>query len=442
MKNNKFYEELKQLVAFKSVSSDPAYRKNILACAAYLKRRLEKTGATVKLIGTRGYPLVAGRIERNKAWPTVAIYNHYDVQPITEPEKWNSDPFVLKAAGGKYFGRGASDNKGNLVICLLAVEKALSRNLPLNFEFIYEGEEESCSRNFREGIFKARKHLNPDSIIVADSGWFSRNQPSIVYGMRGVIYMHWNIRTGAHAVHSGELGGVARNPLEELMAAAAKCHDPKTGRILIPGIYKNVRKPGREEIRNWLKVDVSADALRRTHNLKGLRVKGKAALLKTIWALPTFEVHGCVGGYMKKNGVMTVIPPDGQLLVSMRLVPDQEPDEIFKIVKKHVAGLNPDIEIRLAVAAKPYLGDYKSKEVKAASRVLEKCFGLPAIKARMGGSVGAVAHMRDAFGKAQIFCMSFGLPEYGIHGPNEYFEKKQAEKGIEALFAYLEMLSK
>ena len=439
-KNNEFYNELKQLVAFPSISSDPGYRESLFECASYLQGKLENIHAETKMIETKGYPLIVAKIERNPLWPTIAIYNHYDVQPIAEPDKWESDPFVLRAKNGKYFGRGASDNKGNLLIALKAVERALEHDIALNFEFIYEGEEESGSPNFKEGMYKAKKFLNPDSIIVADAGWVSKDQPSIIYGLRGLLYMHWDLKTGDKSMHSGGFGGAVRNPVEELMQVVVKCHDSKTGRILIPGVYEKVKEPDKEEVKNWMDVDIDAEKLIKIHKLTNLRVKDKVSLLKALWAMPTFEVHGCIGGYMKKDGRMTVIPPEAQLLVSMRLVLDQKPEEIFELVTRYVAKLNPDIEVKMVSAANPYVGDYNSKEIRNASQSLKNCFGFPVVKIRMGGSIGAVVDMHDILGKPQMLLMSFGLPEYGTHGPNEYFEQKQADRGISAFLNYFKLM--
>jgi len=440
--NQNFYEELRRLVAFPSISSDPAYAGSVRDCALYLKKRLERLPAEVKLIKTNGHPLIVARIKRNPSWPTVAIYNHYDVQPIAEPDKWKSAPFVLKSEKGRYYGRGAADDKGNLLAALLAVELALARGLALNFEFIYEGEEESGSPNFKAGIARARGFLNPDSIIIADGGWVSKAQPTLIYGIRGLLYMHWNMKTGKKASHSGETGGAARNPLEELMSAAVKCHDAKTGKILIPGVYKKVKRPSKDELQSWDRIALGVDEFMKMHELKTLRVKNKSALLKTIWARPTFEVHGCVGGYMKKDGRMTLVPSEGQLLVSMRLVPEQKPEEILKQVRSYVAKLNPDIKISVTSQSQPYVGHLQSAEVNAATQALEKTFRLPVIKARIGGSIGAVADLHATFENARMFVMSFSLPEYGIHGPNEYFEHRMAMGGIKAFYDYFEIISK
>lgn len=436
-----FADELKQLVAIPSISSDPEYKGSILECASYLERRLKDLGAKPELVETAGYPLLVARIENDPSMPTVAIYNHYDVQPIAEPDKWESDPFILSISDGKYFGRGASDDKGNLVVALKAVELALKENLPLNFELIYEGEEEKGSPNFKEGIDKVREFLKPDSIVVADGGWLSRERPSIEYGLRGLLYMHWNLKTGEKGAHSGSVGGAARNPLEELMEAVSKCHNPRSGEILIPGIYDKVREPKDEEIQHWVDSGFDPDAFMKAHRLKDLRVRDKVALLRTIWAQPTFEVHGCIGGYMKKDGRMTVVPPAGQLLVSMRLVADQDPDEVFDLVTRYLAKLNPEIEVKKVSAAKPYLGEFDSREINAASRALEESFSLPVSKIRSGGSIGAVVEMYEALNHPPILIMAFSLPEHGVHGPNEYFDKRQAQGGIKTFFHYFKSIS-
>ena len=436
-----FVADLRSLVKFPSVSSDPAHAADVADCAAHLNNRLKALHADTRIVKTKRHPLIAARIEQNPSWPTIALYGHYDVQPIAAPDKWESDPFLLRIEGDKYFARGASDNKGNLVAAIHAVEKALEDRLKLNFAFLCEGEEELGSPNFRQAVQAASDFIKPDCTISVDGHWVSRERPSVGYGMRGLLYMHWDIRTGEKAVHSGSLGGAARNPLIELMAAAMKCYDPDTGKILIPGLYDTVRPTSEKELCHWLDSIPSPDELRETYKLKALRHKDKAALAKAIIAMPTFEIHGCVGGYMKKDGKMTVIPPDGQLLVSLRLVPDQNPDDIFDLVRDFVARVNPEIHVTKTAAARPYSTDPDGKEINAACRALTEVSGYPACKMRGGGTIGALAEMYDHLGKAPTFIMAFSLPEHDAHSPNEHFDRAQAQTGVAALYAFFKALA-
>lgn len=435
-----FMNELSDLVSIPSVSSDPDYEESIHKCAEILKGKLENMGAKTRLIQTSGYPLVVGNISNKKAVKTIAIYNHYDVQPIASPDEWKSAPFELAQDGDKWYARGASDDKGNLLVVLKAVKLAIRENLPINFQFIYEGEEEKGSPNFVEGLKKAKQYLNPDIVIVADGGWISRNQPTIEYGLRGLLYMHWNLKTARKNAHSGSVGGAARNPILEVAEACSRCIDAKTGKIKIPGVYDDVRKLKPGELESWMESGFEVDQFMQKHGLHSLRSNRLEEVLKAIWARPTFEAHGLVGGYMKKDGRMTVLPKETQLLVSMRLVADQDPDKIFELVKRHLEKINPDIEVVKVSAAKPYLGKFDSPNLQAASRALNETFGLPVAKIRAGGSIGAVPTMYDILGQPEILLMAFGLPEHGAHGPNEYFDHKMAQGGIKAYFKYFETI--
>ena len=426
---------MKQLVEFRSVSSDPECTDGVRECACWLQSRLENLPAETRRIETEGHPLIFARIEKDPSYPTVAIYNHYDVQPIAAPDQWRSDPFTLCVDGDRWYGRGATDNKGNLLAALHAAQLALEHGLKLNLEFIYEGEEEVGSPNFRQGLDHCRDFLKPDCIVAADGKWLSRERPCISYGSRGLLLMHWNLRTAEKGGHSGTLGGVARNPLAELMAAFTQCYDPKTMRIPIPGIYDKVREPTEAEVRAWMNAELEPEELMAAYTLKDIRTKDKEAMVRATLANPTFEVHGCVGGYMKKDGKMTVIPPEGQLLLSMRLAPDQDPDEIFEQVRRFVAELNPDIDVRKAETCRCYSGDPESKAIRAAAQALQDTFGHAASVSRTGATIGALAEMADALG-APAFMMGFSLSEHAAHGPNEYFERQQAEGGVKTLFQF------
>jgi acetylornithine deacetylase/succinyl-diaminopimelate desuccinylase-like protein len=435
-RTQEFIDELSQLIAFRSISSDQACSNDTLNCASWLQSRLENLPAKIRRINTDGYPLIVARIEKNPSYPTVAIYNHYDVQPIAAPDLWQTDPFELCVKDDRWYGRGASDNKGNLVTALHAVELALAEELKLNLEFIYEGEEESGSANFRQGLDCCSDFLKPDCIVVADGKWLSRERPSINYGARGSLYMHWNLRTAEKNVHSGSLGGVARNPLAELMSAFVQCYDSKTMRILIPGIYDNVREPSVVEVNNWMEVEMGSEELIETYKLRGIRTHDKEDIVRSILAKPTLEVHGCIGGDMRKDGKMTIIPSEGQLQLSMRLVSEQDPTKIFAQVRNYLSKINPDIEVCMVKSGRCYSGDPQSNPIRFAVQALHHAFGRQVSISRMGSTVGALAEMKDVFNNCPIFLMSFSLPSDGAHSANEFFEKEQAEGGVKTLFEF------
>jgi len=436
-----FLDELRRLVGFPSVSSDTTRAQSVRECAAYLQERLARLDAETRLIETERHPLLVARAELDPSFPTVTFYNHYDVQPIAQADEWRTDPFTLAVRGDRYYGRGASDDKGNLVLGLLAAERARELGLKLNLEFIYEGEEEIGSPNFRTAIVKVRDLLKPDAIAALDSNWLSRDRPCIKYGCRGLLYMFWDLRTADASVHSGTLGGVARNPIAELTAAAAECCDPKTGEILIPGVYANLMEPPPAEVNHWMAAELPPEELCETYGLRGLKVTDRESMVRALFARPTFEIHGCVGGYMRKNGVMTVIPGEAQLLVSMRLVPNQDPDQVFELVQQFVATVNPDIRVTKAEAARSFLDDPNSAPILAAAEALSQAFGLPVLKAPSAATIGAAAHMQEVLGRPPTFFMAFSLSEHSVHGPNEHFDRSQAERGLKTLVDFLQKMA-
>jgi acetylornithine deacetylase/succinyl-diaminopimelate desuccinylase-like protein len=408
----------------------------------YLVSYLEKIGAKTTVVDGKGNPLIVGTLMKSQSAPTVVFYNHYDVQPIAAPDKWNSDPFSLVQDANKWIGRGASDNKGNLLVALKAVESALEKGIDLNFQFIYEGEEEIGSPNLKDCLLTVKEQIVPDVLIVADSSWLRKEQPSVTYGLRGLLYMKWSVKTAERNAHSGIVGGIARNPILELADACSCCAEYLSGKILVPGIYKNVRTPADEEKAGWNKLEFKLEQIMELYGLQSVKKIEDRGIFETIWATPTFDVHGIIGGDMRRDGIMTVIPNAAQAKVSMRLVPDQDPDEILALVKGFLADRNKDIAVEKLSAVKPFVGKYSGVHINAICKALEKNFGLPVAKIRAGGSIGAVPIMQDVLDPKEIVIMGFGLPENSVHGPNENFIKDMALGGITTYSRYFECISK
>jgi len=436
-----FPKQLADLVREMSISSSPANRSDVRSCAYVVRDLLSEIGARAELVETGGHPLVVGKIMNKKGAHSVVNYNHYDVQPITNLLEWDTDAFKLEIKDGRYYGRGTTDNKGPLLTLLHAVHLACQENIDLNYLFLCEGEEEIGSPNFANGIQKVAETIKPDSIIIADVDWLGERDPSIIYGLRGLLYMHFNLKTAEKEAHSGLVGGVARNPIVELSNVVAKCYDPDTGKILIPGFYDNVMEPDKEEIRLWLKSPFNVEDFKRDHGLIKIRSTNRETILRSRWAEPTFEAHGCVGGYMERDGDKTSVPRDAQMLVSMRLVPNQDPDVIFDLVERFVRKLNPDVEVRKSSVARPYLGGFNSPYIEAAVEAFQSSFGYPVSRVRCGGSIGALMDMYDIFGQPEIVATGLSKPSHNMHGPNEYFERSQVEGGIRAFVKYFKTIS-
>jgi acetylornithine deacetylase/succinyl-diaminopimelate desuccinylase-like protein len=248
------------------------------------------------------------------------------------------------------------------------------------------------------------------------------------------------LRTGSKDAHSGVTGGAARNPLAELMEVAQACVNAKTGEVKIPGFYKDVVKPTKEEIKSFLKSGFQVKRFKEAYGFHSLRTDDPAEVTRRIWAAPTFEIHGLTGGY-DGPGIKTVVPSHGELKVSMRLVPNQTPEKAFDMLKRYVAKLNPNVKVEREGMLHPFKGSFDGPYVECVKRAAKAGFGKEPAFIREGGSIGAVVTMQKAW-KVPILFLGLSLPEHGYHAPNEYFDWGQASGGMKAFAHYFSELSK
>lgn len=434
-----FESKLGALVEIPTVSMEP-HRKNDIERGALLAAQyLREFGARADVVPTGGHPLVVGHIDRG-APRTITIYNHLDVQPARMEDGWEHDPFVFRNEDGRYEGRGTTDDKGPALTTLFATRYAVDNDIPLNFRFIWEMEEEIGSPFFESFLKPRRDSIRTDSVLVSDTIWIARGKPAISYGLRGLQSVTVRLETGNKDVHSGLTGGAARNPLVELAALVSECYDVKTNKIKIPGFYDDVLKPSKAEVDSFLTSGWSPTAFKSAHGLKRLRDGDKRVLVENIWAKPTFEVHGFVGGYYGP-GVKTAIPPRAEMKISMRLVPNQKPAKILSLFRTFVHSKNPDVILTPDAALSPYLGQFEGPYAEAAKRAMQFGFGKKPALTREGGSIGAVVTMQQNL-KAPIVFMGLSLPEHGYHAPNENFDWGQAEGGMKAFVDYFDAVSR
>lgn len=434
-----FERDLKKLVDTPSVSMDPDHRKDIDACAAEAVRLLTEAGAKAEIVKTAGYPVVIGEFASSVAGaPTVTVYNHLDVQPADASE-WKSAPFDMKIDNGTYFGRGSTDDKGPALTVLYAARYAHQHKIPLNIKFIWELEEEIGSPSFEKFLEDNKAKLKTDSVVVSDTIWVSRERPAIGYGLRGLQGVILKLDTGKKDVHSGLVGGLARNPIGEMAKLIGECYDATTGEIKIPGFYDDVRPLDEKELHNFVASGFSTDEFKRAHELYSLRTKDNADAAKRIWALPTFEVHGIVGGY-NGPGVKTIVPHHCEAKISMRLVPDMDPDKAFKLLADFVKSKNPDVVVEREGSLKPYLGDFSGPYAMAAKQAMTEAFGREPAFVREGGSIGAVVSMQKVLGTPIIF-LGLSLPEHGYHAINENYDWQQTAGGMKMFVSYFNTLS-
>ncbi|MCI0445456.1 M20/M25/M40 family metallo-hydrolase [bacterium] len=434
-----FEDQLKKLVEIPTVSADPKHRKDIHHAAKIAKSFLHQAGAKAEIVQTSGNPIVIGSFDVSGAKRDVTIYNHLDVQPADEPE-WKHDPFTFRKQNDKYFGRGTTDDKGPALTALFAAQYAAKIRIPINIRFVWELEEEIGSPNFEEFLRKNKKNLKCDSVVVIDSVWISANRPCVYYALRGNITGSMILETADRAVHSGIAGGVAVNPLFELCRVAARCYDPRSGRVLVPGFYEGVIEPGAAEYANFRKSGFDLQKWAQSYGLKKLQVKNRNKAIQRLWCRPTFEVHGVVGGYTGP-GVKTAIAGKAELKFSCRLAPNQNPKQISKRFREYIRKLNPAVKVRFHAAISPYLGTFKANYSRAASNAFLHGFGKRPVFARVGGSDGAIISLHKHL-KAHINLMGLSLPQHGYHAPNEYFEWPQAQNGIKTFVKYFEEVAK
>lgn len=436
-----FENRLKEMVEIPSVSADPERKGDIRRCADAAAQLIRDFGGKAKIIKTDGNPLIHGKFTSGRNLPTLTVYNHMDVQPASrETEPWNTDPFVFTTQGDRYFGRGTTDDKGPALSAMWGIRAAREANVPLNINLLWELEEEIGSPNFEDAIKKNANELATDHILVSDTIWVSRQRPACPAGLRGLAGFTLSLETGQTDQHSGVTGGAARNPLAELMQLVSEMMDGKSGRVKIKGFYDDVVPPTKEEIRDFKNSGFSTKAFKKDHLFKSIRTENAVDVMKRIWAMPTMEIHGVVGGYTGP-GIKTVIPPRAEVKVSCRLVPNQDPKKMQRLVRDFVKKRNPDVKIELEGSMYPYKAPTAGPLADAVKDAMAFAFGREPVFVREGGSIGAVISMEEVL-KSPVMFLGLSLPEHGYHAPNENYDWQQASGGMVAFVRYFENLAK
>ena len=436
---NEFEAKLREWVEIPTISAEPEHKPDIERGAEAAVQYLRSLGASAEVVPTPGNPVVIGKFVTGSNRPTVTIYNHLDVQPANEPQ-WTRAPFVFHKDGNRYIGRGSTDDKGPALTALFGARYAVEQGTPVNIQFIWEFEEEIGSPNFEHFMKGKVKDLATDSVAVSDTIWIARGKPAVAYGLRGLAPVRLVLETGTKDVHSGVTGGAARNPIAELCQLIAECYDVRKGHVRIPGFHDDVAKLSNSELKNFLASGFSVKQFKQAHELKKMREGDGADIASRLWARPTFEVHGIVGGYTGP-GVKTAIPYRAEAKISMRLVPNQNPDKILKLVRRFIKEKNPDVQFIPESYLSPYLGPYTGPHAEAAREAMRTAFGKEPAFVREGGSIGAVVTMQKYL-KAPIVFLGLSLPEHGYHAPNENFDWEQASGGMKMFARYFETLAR
>ncbi|MBI4468255.1 MAG: M20/M25/M40 family metallo-hydrolase [Acidobacteria bacterium] len=436
---NEFEDLLGQMVEVPTISMEPDRKPDIERGAQLAASYLTGIGAGAEVVSTQGYPVVIGRLEQNPAYPTVSIYNHLDVQPA-DPTEWKRPPFTFFKQDGRYEGRGTTDDKGPAMTAMLAARYAAQQGVPININFIWELEEEIGSPSFDRFVKLNLPRLKTDSVLVSDTIWIARGKPAIPYGLRGLQAVTFTLQTGAKDVHSGLTGGAARNPIGELAQVVSECYDARTGRVKIPGFYKDVVPATAKEVKSFIDSGFTVASFMKAHELKSVRVKDAKRILKAVMSEPTFEVHGITGGY-SGPGVKTIVPFRAEAKISMRMVPRMDPAKIVRLVRDFVRKRNPDVKVNTYGTLKPYLGQFSGPYADAGRLAMRFAFGKDPAFTREGGSIGAVVTMQKYL-RVPITFLGLSLPEHGYHAINENFDWCQASGGIKMFVKYFSEIAK
>ena len=441
---DRFLSELFDLLRIPSVSADSRHKGDVRKCAEMVKARLLEAGVDkAEICETAGHPIVYGEKFVNPSAPTVLVYGHYDVQPPDPLDLWHTPPFEPTVRDGKIYARGACDDKGQFYMHVKAFEILKKHDLlSCNIKFMIEGEEEVGSDNL--GLFvKANKEkLKADVILISDTSLISLDQPSITAGLRGLSYMEVEVEGANRDLHSGVYGGAVANPINVLSKMITSLHD-ENGKITIPGFYDKVVELSAAEREAINKAPFSLEEYKKEIGIEDIVGEKGYTTIERTGIRPTLDCNGIWGGYTGE-GAKTVLPSKASAKISMRLVPNQNPDEITQLFTKHFKAIAPK-SVRVKVTAhhggEPAVTPTDSKAFKAASKAFEEVWGKVPIPTRDGGSIPIVALFKKELGLDTVL-LGFGLDTDALHSPNEHYGIKNFLIGIETIVAFYKHFSK
>jgi acetylornithine deacetylase/succinyl-diaminopimelate desuccinylase-like protein len=431
-------DELKEYISYKSISTDfQNHKEDFQKAQEFIIKQIESLGGKTEIIDTQGIPAIYGEIIKDPKLKTVLIYGHYDVQPAKKEDGWEQeDPFKLTEKEGRWYARGISDNKGPHFAAFKAVE-FLKNDLPVNVKFIIEGEEEIGSENFPECIKKNKEKLAADLVIVSDGAWATNTNPTVEYGLRGMVSMFVRIDGPKKDIHSGQYGGAVKNPHIQLVNLLSKCVDDN-GICKIPGFYEGVR-----EINDMEKDMINARPLelKEIYEETGgeFTSQDKFEIIRRTEFAPTFEIHGISGGYTEE-GMKNIVPSFAEAKIGIRTVPDQDPKLLLEKVTKFLKDNHPKVKVE-----KPEIGPYFFVEpdnpaLLDALKLLEEVYGEKGLLAKSGGSIPITAELKEHIG--DVIMPTVNRPDCGMHTPTENTVVDIFWKSIEFFSKYLQKLSK
>jgi acetylornithine deacetylase/succinyl-diaminopimelate desuccinylase-like protein len=425
----RFLSELLEYVRFPSVSAQPQHRDDLRACAAWLREHCDRIGLQTRVCETQGHPIVLAKTPRPASGsprrrPHFLVYGHYDVQPPEPFELWKSPPFEPRVAGRSLFARGASDNKGQNLAHLNAVEAYLKTGteLPCDLTFVIEGEEEVGSKSLASFLKEHRDELKCDAVVISDTGMPDKKSPALTYALRGIAAFEITLRGPSRDLHSGIFGGTVDNPAMALSQLLAKLRD-RNGRVAIPGFYDDVRPLSAYERKQLARLPFTRSAYQKLLGVPALFGEKGYTPFEQRAARPTLELNGLTSGY-QGEGSKTIVPAWARAKITTRLVPDQSPEKIIRLVRKHLKQICPPtvhLEIESGHGAEPYEFSPTGPLAQAALRALKAAFGYEPVLMREGGSIPIVTDFKKILG-ADTLLLGLALPDDNAHSPNEKFD--------------------
>ncbi|MDJ0754670.1 MAG: dipeptidase [Ardenticatenaceae bacterium] len=445
----RFLDELISYLRIPSVSTQPKHKEDLLKAAEWTAEAMRSAGLEhVEVIPSPvgRHPLVyADWLHAGPDAPTVLIYGHFDVQPPEPLELWDSPPFEPTVRDDYLYARGSTDDKGQAFIHIKMVESYLktSGSIPVNVKFIYEGEEENGGVTLSAFIPENKEKLAADIALISDTGILSPTQPSLVYGLRGIHYDFIDLLGPNHDLHSGSFGGAINNPLNALGHIIAGLKDVN-GRVLIPGFYDDVRELTAEERTLLNKLPIDEPTLLNMTGAPAIWGESEFTFIERLGSRPTLDVHGIIGGYTGEGG-KTVLPSTAHAKISMRLVPDQDPEKIKQAFRAHVRTLVPEsISVKFrddTHGSHPIVIDYNLPAIKAAREAYAAVFENEPVLMREGGSIPVVNEFKSVLDLDTVL-MGFGLPNSRVHSPNENFYLPLFERGIATAIHFIANLAR
>jgi acetylornithine deacetylase/succinyl-diaminopimelate desuccinylase-like protein len=434
-----FLEDLKTFVRIPSISTDPESKSEMQRAAEWIAQELRALGMEhVAIYPTKGHPVVYGDLlKAGPDKPAVLLYGHYDVQPAEPLELWESPPFEPEERGENLYGRGASDMKGQVVASMKAIE-ALVHNggFPVNLKYMVEGEEEIGSTNLESFIAAHKDLLESDFALNPDAGMIAKDTPTITYGLRGLAYFELRLYGPDHDLHSGLFGGTVHNPAQVLCELIAGMHDEQ-GHITLPGYYDPVLPISAEERAEFARLPMTEAYYLEQTGAPALFGESGYTPLERVGGRPTLEVNGLLSGFTGE-GSMTVLPATAMAKISMRLVPNQRPEEVNKQLLQYLEAHAPATiryEVKDVNSGLPSVTNRNMPAVSALSDAMESVFGKRPVYRREGGSIPVTAQISEILGIDSVLT-GFGLPDDNLHAPNEKIHLLTFYRGVDTLIHF------